>query len=80
MYNPYLYSMNQDIYTNSINAHDSHVPTKDKKYYRAFNLGDPAPGFTLQGIVNGQPKMVSLSDYKRKWVVVFFYGSDFTFV
>ncbi|MBF8983884.1 redoxin domain-containing protein [Lutibacter sp. B2] len=48
--------------------------------YDYFDLGDPAPDFTLEGIVNKNPKKVTLSDYKGKWVLLFFYGSDFTFV
>ncbi|MTI69623.1 MAG: redoxin domain-containing protein [Firmicutes bacterium] len=50
------------------------------KYYDYFNLGDKAPDFTLQGIVSNQPTNVSLSDYLGSWVVLFFYGSNFTFV
>ena len=40
----------------------------------------PAPDFTAQAVVNGQFKEVSLSDYKGKYVVVYFYPLDFTFV
>jgi alkyl hydroperoxide reductase subunit AhpC len=40
----------------------------------------PAPNFTAQAVVNGQFKEVSLSDYKGKYVVVYFYPLDFTFV
>ncbi len=52
----------------------------EDKYCDYFDLGDKAPGFTLDGIVCGDRKKVSLSDYIGKWVVLFFYGSDFTFV
>lgn len=45
-----------------------------------FDLGDVAPDFTLPGIVDNNPVDVTLSDYKGKWVLLFFYGSDFTFV
>lgn len=40
----------------------------------------PAPGFTLESYHNGEFKQVSLSDFKGKWVVLFFYPADFTFV
>lgn len=40
----------------------------------------PAPDFTAQAYVNGEIKEVSLSQYKGKWVVLFFYPLDFTFV
>ncbi|KAF1314619.1 Peroxiredoxin-2, partial [Globisporangium splendens] len=40
----------------------------------------PAPAFTADAVVNGEFKKVSLSDYKGKYVVLFFYPLDFTFV
>jgi len=40
----------------------------------------PAPAFTAQAVVGGQFKEVSLADYLGKYVVVFFYPLDFTFV
>ncbi|MDP2876508.1 MAG: peroxiredoxin [Holophaga sp.] len=40
----------------------------------------PAPQFKADALVEGQFKEVSLSDYKGKKVVVFFYPLDFTFV
>jgi len=52
----------------------------EKKYKDYFNLGDTAPGFTLDAVVNGERTKISLSDYIGKWVVLFFYGSNFTFV
>ncbi|EOD01591.1 hypothetical protein L21TH_0330 [Caldisalinibacter kiritimatiensis] len=52
----------------------------EEKYCDYFDLGDPAPNFTLDAIVDGERTKVSLSDYLGKWVVIFFYGSNFTFV
>jgi len=43
-------------------------------------IGSPAPLFSLEGVVNLEFKKVSLNDYKGKWVVLFFYPADFTFV
>lgn len=43
-------------------------------------VGQKAPDFTVEAYVNGQIKKVSLVDYKGKWVVIFFYPRDFTFV
>ncbi|CAD7094103.1 unnamed protein product [Hermetia illucens] len=40
----------------------------------------PAPQFKGQAVINGQFKEISLSDYKGKYVVLFFYPLDFTFV
>jgi alkyl hydroperoxide reductase subunit AhpC len=47
-------------------------------------VGEPAPGFTLDALVsteNGREfKEVSLKEFHGKWVVLFFYPMDFTFV
>lgn len=44
-------------------------------------IGQPAPLFTAKAVVDGgEFKEVSLSDYKGKWVILFFYPADFTFV
>ena len=44
-------------------------------------IGQPAPDFKAQAVVDGgQFKDVSLSDYLGKFVVLFFYPLDFTFV
>jgi peroxiredoxin (alkyl hydroperoxide reductase subunit C) len=40
----------------------------------------PAPDFTCQALVNGQFEDVSLVGYRGKWVVLYFYPLDFTFV
>ncbi len=39
-----------------------------------------APNFTAQAVVNGEFKPVSLTDYRGKYVVLYFYPLDFTFV
>jgi alkyl hydroperoxide reductase subunit AhpC len=43
-------------------------------------IGKPAPEFTGTAVVDGQFKEIKLSDYKGKYVVLFFYPLDFTFV
>jgi alkyl hydroperoxide reductase subunit AhpC len=40
----------------------------------------PAPDFTADAVVNGEFKTIKLSDYKGKYIVLFFYPLDFTFV
>lgn len=40
----------------------------------------PAPDFKAQAMVNGEFREVSLSDYEGKYLVLFFYPLDFTFV
>jgi peroxiredoxin 2/4 len=43
-------------------------------------VGRKAPEFALEGVLNGNFHTYRLSDYKGKWVVLFFYPLDFTFV
>ena len=44
-------------------------------------VGQKAPDFQGQALMpNGEFKEIKLSDYKGKWVVLFFYPLDFTFV
>ena len=43
-------------------------------------IGQAAPDVSLQGVVDGNFKNISLDDYKGKWVVLFFYPLDFTFI
>lgn len=43
-------------------------------------VGSPAPDFSAQAVVDGEIKTVSLADYKGKYVVLFWYPKDFTFV
>uniref|UniRef100_A0A7S1C360 thioredoxin-dependent peroxiredoxin n=1 Tax=Bicosoecida sp. CB-2014 TaxID=1486930 RepID=A0A7S1C360_9STRA len=40
----------------------------------------PAPHWEGTAVVNGEFKDISLSDYKGKWLIFFFYPLDFTFV
>lgn len=43
-------------------------------------IGRPAPAFSLDAVVGTEFKRINLSDYKGKWVVLFFYPMDFTYV
>ena len=43
-------------------------------------VGKPAPEFVVSGVKAGEIKKYSLLDYRGKWVVLFFYPLDFTFV
>ena len=45
-----------------------------------IQVGRPAPEFTVDTVFKGQDSRVSLVDMKGKWVVLFFYPLDFTFV
>lgn len=48
--------------------------------YPTTLVGKEAPEFKGQAVVNGDIKEISLSDFKGKWKVLFFYPLDFTFV
>ncbi|VDP23142.1 unnamed protein product [Soboliphyme baturini] len=43
-------------------------------------IGQPAPDFEATAVVKGRFKSVKLSDYKGKYLILFFYPRDFTFV
>ena len=44
-------------------------------------VAKPAPNFTAQAVMpDGSFKEIKLSDYKGKYVILFFYPLDFTFV
>ncbi|GJQ49668.1 MAG: peroxiredoxin [Candidatus Kuenenia stuttgartiensis] len=45
-----------------------------------IQVGQCAPCFTLQGVVGEKFEDFSLDNYKGKWVVLFFYPLDFTFI
>jgi len=44
------------------------------------HVGKPAPGFSAKAVVNGEIQTVNLTDYLGKYVVLFFYPLDWTFV
>ena len=48
--------------------------------YNIAKVGEPAPNFTLDAVLGTEFKKISLTDYRGKWVVLFFYPLDFTFV
>lgn len=45
-----------------------------------LQVGQPAPGFTATAVYDQEFKSIQLSDYLGKYVVLFFYPLDFTFV
>ena len=46
----------------------------------AFQVGKPVSEFKVQALADGKFKEVKLSDYRGRWVILFFYPLDFTFV
>ncbi len=46
-----------------------------------IHIGKPAPDFTkIKAYHKGEFHDISLSDYRGKWLVLFFYPRDFTFI
>ncbi|TSC62966.1 MAG: peroxiredoxin (alkyl hydroperoxide reductase subunit C) [Parcubacteria group bacterium Gr01-1014_48] len=43
-------------------------------------LGKPIPDFEFEAFHNEEIKHMSLASYKSKWLVLFFYPADFTFI
>ncbi|MEK7063755.1 MAG: redoxin domain-containing protein [Patescibacteria group bacterium] len=43
-------------------------------------VGHPVPDFEFEVYHDDKVKKIRFSDYKNKWVIVFFYPADFTFV
>ena len=60
------------------------TPTGAEYPVAIARIGEPAPNFTLDALMGAEPGKefgkVTLSDYRGKWVVLFFYPLDFTFV
>lgn len=58
---------------------DSRIP-----HHPRAKVGGPAPDFSLEGVVSTEQDKefatVGLNDYRGKWLVLFFYPADFTFV
>lgn len=46
--------------------------------FSALKVGQKAPHFKLKGVSSGKEGVWDLSILKNKWVVLFFYGADFT--
>ncbi len=47
-----------------------------------IRIGEPAPDLTVEAYVRGEPspRKMQLSELRGRWVVLFFYPRDFTFV
>jgi len=51
-----------------------------KEVKAMVKVGKKAPDFETPAFHQGEFKRIKLSDYSGKWVVLFFYPGDFTFV
>jgi len=48
--------------------------------FNTLKVGHAAPEFNLKGVASGKDGQWQLSALKGKWVILFFYPADFTFV
>jgi peroxiredoxin (alkyl hydroperoxide reductase subunit C) len=45
-----------------------------------IRIGDKAPNFTLKGIFQGGVSDFTIQSFSGKWLILFFYPADFTFI
>jgi peroxiredoxin 2/4 len=48
--------------------------------FSTLKIGQQAPNFKLKGAYSNEITKYDLANYKSKWVVLFFYPADFTFI
>jgi peroxiredoxin (alkyl hydroperoxide reductase subunit C) len=55
---------------------------EQRGFYCQARVGFPAPDFTMKTTQDLErlTSRASLADYRGKWLVLFFYPADFTFV
>jgi len=46
----------------------------------SVRIGKPAPEFETSAYADGEIKKLKLKDFRGKWVLLYFYPGDFTFV
>ena len=62
-----------------------HAPCSAPSFYMEVSfmtvqIGKQAPDFSAEAYHQGTMKTIRLADYRGKWVVLFFYPADFTYV
>jgi peroxiredoxin len=50
------------------------------KHFNMIKINEQAPDFVGDAFIDSDIKKIKLSDYKGKWVILFFYPADFTFI
>src|SRR5215470_11856498 len=57
-------------------------PTDQRGGMMSLRVGQPVPDHTVQAYVRGEraPKEFALSSHRGRWIVLFFYPRDFTFI
>lgn len=64
----------------SSSSSDEMKPSTTSASGKFLDRSHPAPQFTADALVKGTVRTVNLSDYLGRWLILFFYSSDFTFV
>lgn len=59
---------------------DASTPFEHGSHPFCASRDDVAPDFSAKGFVNNEIQTFTLEQYKGKWLLLFFYPSDFTFV
>ena len=59
---------------------DKCITNKTSEVRPCIGLGDKAPDFCTSAYYRGREIEVCLDDFRGKWLLLFFYSSDFTFV
>ena len=57
-----------------------YLTNRDGNQPGILRVGDAAPDFRAQGVLHGTIGEYTLSMYKSRWLVLFFYPADFTFI
>lgn len=52
----------------------------DDMGFDEVEIGNPIPDFEMEALHEDKVKKIKLSDYQGKWLILFFYPADFTFV
>jgi peroxiredoxin (alkyl hydroperoxide reductase subunit C) len=58
----------------------NNFPVGSSAYCTEVKVGQPIPDYEFAIFHEGKTRTVRFSDFKDKWVVLFFYPADFTFV
>lgn len=52
----------------------------DDMDFQDIEIGNPIPDFDMEALHEDEVKDIRLSDYEGKWLILFFYPADFTFI
>ncbi|KAL3868307.1 hypothetical protein ACJMK2_041130 [Sinanodonta woodiana] len=78
-----LFKDQRKVHTKSASAQVNQLTQtvqKQSSIMSQLKLTKPAPEWSGTAVVNGEFKDISLADYRGKYLVLFFYPLDFTFV